>query len=83
MCYWVENICKLRAQPCKSLPSKVEKIWEDSMDLIPSPWPSVKIQIIVKAKNAGYCQQTFENKKFVDITQQSFDLLPQVKFPGK
>ena len=25
---------------------KVEKIWEDSMDSIPSPLPSVKIQII-------------------------------------
>ena len=29
---------------------------------------------------AGYCQQTFENKNFVDITQQCFALLPQVNF---
>ena len=29
---------------------------------------------------AGRCQQTFENKKFVDITQQCFALLPKVKF---
>ena len=27
------------------------------------------------------CQQTFENKKFVDITQQCFALLPQVNLP--
>ena len=26
------------------------------------------------------CQQTFESKKFVDITQQCFALLPQVNF---
>ena len=31
---------------------------------------------------AGHCQQTFENKKFVDITQQCFALLPQVNFPA-
>ena len=31
---------------------------------------------------AGHCQQTFENKKNVDITQQCFALLPQVKFPA-
>ena len=29
---------------------------------------------------AGHCQQTFENKKFVDITRQNA-LLPQVNFP--
>ena len=28
------------------------------------------------------CQQTFENKKFVDITQQCFASLPQVNFPA-
>ena len=27
---------------------------------------------------AENCQQAFENKKFVDITQQYFALLPQV-----
>ena len=31
---------------------------------------------------AGHCQQTFENKKFVDITQQCFALLLQVNFPA-
>ena len=28
------------------------------------------------------CQQTFENKKFVDNAQQCFALLPQVNFPA-
>ena len=31
---------------------------------------------------AGHCQQTFETKKFVEITQQCFALLPQVNLPG-
>ena len=31
---------------------------------------------------SGNCQQTFENKKFVDINQQCFALLPQVNFPA-
>ena len=31
---------------------------------------------------SGWGQQTFENKKFVDITQQCFALLPQVNFPA-
>ena len=30
----------------------------------------------------GRCQQTFENKKFVEITQLCFALLPQVNFPA-
>ena len=30
---------------------------------------------------ARLCQQTFENKKFVDITQQCFALSPQGNFP--
>ena len=30
----------------------------------------------------GRCQQTFENKKFFDITQLCFALLPQVNFPS-
>ena len=56
--------------------SKVEKILKGSLDLIPSPSPSVKIQIMggkvcfrCKGKRqniAGHCQQTFENKTFVD-----------------
>jgi hypothetical protein len=68
---------------------KVEKILKSSLDAIPSP--SVKIQIVggksclrCKWQNiVGHCQQTFENKKFVDITQQCFALLPQVNFSMK
>ena len=63
--------------------SRVEKILKGSLDSIPSP--SVKIQIMggkVKQNIAGRCQQTFGNKKFVDITQQCFTLLPQVNFPA-
>ena len=69
---------------------KVENILKASLALIPSPSPSVKIQIMggkvclmSKRQNvAGRCQQTFENKEFVDITHQCFSLLPQVKFPA-
>ena len=42
---------------------KVENMLNGSLDSIPSPSPSVKIQNI-----AGPCQQAFENKKFVDIS---------------
>ena len=45
---------------------KVEKILKGSLDSIPSPSPSVKIQIM--DGKVCFCQQTFENKKFVDIT---------------
>ena len=49
-------------------------ISEDSLHLIPSPSISVKIQTMggkgVKSKHCWFCQQSFENKKFVDITQQ-------------
>ena len=62
---------------------KVENILKGILDSIPSPLPSVKIQIMggkvcfwFKAK------RTFENKKFVDITQQYFASLPQVNFPS-
>ena len=49
--------------------SKVEKILKGSLDLIQSPSPSVKIQIMERQNIAGHCQQTFENKKFVNIIQ--------------
>ena len=63
---------------------------EASLDSIQSPSPLVKIQIIGRKvylrckgkKLLGYCQQIFANKKFVDITQQCFALLPQGKFPA-
>ena len=56
------------------------------MDLIPSPSSSVKIQIMggkvcLKCKGKTLLG-VFENKKFVDITQQGFALLPQVNFPA-
>ena len=53
---------------------KVENFLKCSLDLIPSPTLSVKIQIMgekvclrCRINIAGHCQQTFENKKFVDI----------------
>ena len=68
--------------------SKVEKIYEDGLDLIPSPSPSVKIQIIggkvylryIIRQNiairggTGCCQQTYCFQKFVDNTQQCLPL---------
>ena len=67
---------------------KVEKILKGSLDSIPSPTPSVRIQIMsgkvflrCKGKTLLICQQTFYFQKFIDLTQQCFDLLPQVNFP--
>ena len=54
--------------------TKLEKILKGCLDSIPSPLPSVKIQIqIIGGK--------VKNKKFVDTTQQCFGSLPQVNFP--
>ena len=69
---------------------KAEIVLKSSLDSIPSPLPSVKILImsgkvcfeVIMQKIAGCCQQIFANKKFVDITQQCFALLPQGKFPA-
>ena len=67
---------------------KVEKTLKGSLDLIPSLSPSVKIQIMggkvcLRRKGiAGHCQQTFEDKKFVDITQQCFACTPEANFPA-
>ena len=60
---------------------KVEKILKGSLDSIPSPSPSVKIQIMVgkvcskcKAKTLlGRCQQTFEKKS---LLTSSSNVLP-------
>ena len=65
---------------CGQYDHKVERILKGSLDLIPSPSPSVKIQIM--GRKVWHCQQTAENKKFVEITQQCFALLPQVNFPA-
>ena len=68
---------------------KVEKIQEDSLDLIPSPSPSMKIQImsgIVCLKSEGKTLLGVVNKllktKSLSITQQCFALLPQMNFPA-
>ena len=60
-------------------PRTVEQILKESLDSIPSP--SIKIQIMGGKVCLRWCQQTFESKKFVDITQQCFALIPQVNFP--
>ena len=66
---------------------KVKHILKCSLDSIlspiGSPTPSVEILVgkFAWGVKAKHCQQTFENKKFVDITQQCFALLHQVNFP--
>ena len=61
--------------------SKVEKTLKGSLDLIPSPSPSVKIQIM-GGKVCLRCKgKKFENKKFVDITQQCFAFTTHANFP--
>jgi len=64
---------------------KVEKILKGSLELIPSPSPSVKIQIMggkvclgCKGKLLLGIVNKLDDKKFVDFTQQCFALLPQV-----
>jgi hypothetical protein len=58
---------------------KVERILKGSLDLTPSPSPSVKIQIMgrkvclrCKGKTLLGIVNKLENKKFVDITQENF-----------
>ena len=52
-------------------------ILKSNLDSTPSPPTSVQIQIgtwrassieVIRQNIAGHCQQTFENKMFVDIT---------------
>ena len=61
---------------------KVEKILKGSLDLIPSIWPSVKIQIMGRKVCLRYKGKTLQGivnkllkKKLVDIVQQLFALL--------
>ena len=35
---------------------------------------------VLRQNISGHCQQTFENKKIVDNTQQCFALLAQINF---
>ena len=74
--------------PFAFLVVKVENILKGSLDLIPSPLPSVKIQIMggkvclrCKGKTLlGVVNKLLKNNKFGDITrQQCFALLPQVR----
>ena len=70
---------------------KVEKILKGSLDWIPSPSSSVKIQIMsgkvclrCKKQNIAWrCQQTFKNKMFDDITQQCLALLTHFSLKSK
>ena len=70
---------------------RVENIFrKGSLDLIPSPLPSVRIQIMggkgclrCKGKTLlGIVNTLLKTKKNVDITQQCFALFPQVNFPA-
>ena len=67
-----------RLSKIKREKSIVAKILKGSMDLIPSPSPSVKIQIMggkVCLRCATFCFQ-----KFVDNAQQFFAFTPQANF---
>ena len=63
---------------------EVEKILKVSLDLILSPPPSMKIQIMggrvcLRCKDKtllGLANKLLKTKKFVDINQQCFALLP-------
>ena len=69
--------------------SKVEKILKGSLDLIPSPSPSVKIQIMggkvclmcTGKTFLGVVNKHLDTKKFVDNAQQCFAFTHQAKFP--
>ena len=68
---------------------KVEKILKGSLDLSPSPSSSMKIQIMggkvclrCKGKTLlDIANKHLKTKKFFDISQQCFALLPQGNFP--
>ena len=68
---------------------KIENILNGCLDWIPSLSPSVKIQIMggkvclrCKGKILLAIINKLLKKKFVDITQQCFALLPQLNFPA-
>ena len=65
----------------------VEKILNGSLDSIPSPSPSLKIQILAAkftwgAKAKHWCPQTFGFQKFVDNAQQCFAFTHQANSPA-
>ena len=44
-------------------------------------WRESLLEVVTQSID-GWCQQTFENKKFVDNAQQCFAFTPQANFPG-
>ena len=60
----------------------VETMLKGSLDLIPSPSPAVKIQIMGGKVCLRWKGKTLLGEKFVEISQQCFALLPQVTFPA-
>ena len=79
---FLENLPQLRNQEnlnsIKVFQGKVEKILKDRLDSIPSPSPSVKKSNYGVGSFLELYRQNI--KKFVDITQQCFALLPKVNF---
>ena len=61
---------------------KIEFFLKGSLDLIPSPLPSVKTQILGRELCLRCKGKTLKYKKFVDITQQCFAYTPQANFPA-
>ena len=66
---------------------EVETIFKGSLDSISSPSSSVNIQImggksLFKCKRQNIANNLLKKKKFFDITQQRFALLPQVDIPA-
>ena len=60
----------------KNIASKVDKILKGSLDLILSPSPSVKIQIM-----SGKICLRCTSKTLLGVVNKCFTLLPQVNFP--
>ena len=61
---------------------KIEFFLKGSLDLIPSPLPSVKTQILGRELCLRCKGKTLKYKKFVDITRQCFASIRQVNFPS-
>ena len=68
----------------REIKSRLGKILKGSLDVIPSPSSSVKIQIMAWGAKAKHYWTLLLNtyKKCDDITQQCFALFPQVTFPA-
>ena len=76
MCRSTKNLC-LQGQDCK-----VVRILKGSLDSIPPPSPSVKIQIMCGKVCLSCKSKTLLCfQKFVDNAQQYFAFTPQANFP--